>query len=111
LLSTSYDGTVRWFDVETQALDEIFATYDNDDVYGDKIGFGLDEGHKYWTQYGCLDHRNSGEKCLFLSTSCGTAMHLDLRISNNSKNRMTFHEDLSEKKINSLRYVLMENVT
>lgn len=42
LWSTSYDGTVRSLDVETQQFDQIFATYDDDDQYKSKLGYGLD---------------------------------------------------------------------
>lgn len=50
LLSCSYDGTVRSFDVEKQVFEEIFASYDDDDRYRGKIGFGLDNGYKSWVQ-------------------------------------------------------------
>jgi len=101
LFSASYDGTCRWLDVEAGQFDEIFATFDDDSAYARKLGAGLDTGSHFWTQYGCLDHRAAGEKCLFLATSVGTAMHVDLR----AKERITWHEELSEKKINTLRYV------
>ena len=101
LFSASYDGTCRWLDVEAGQFDEIFATYDEGSAYARKLGAGLDTGSHFWTQYGCLDHRASGEKCLFLATSVGTALHVDLR----AKERITWHEELSEKKINTVRYV------
>lgn len=101
LVSTSYDGTVRWFDITTQTIEEIFATYNNDNMYQKKIGYNLDVGHKYWTQYSCFDHRfGNNEKCMFISTSIGTVLHFDIR----TRNKITFHEQLSDKKINSLRY-------
>jgi hypothetical protein len=101
LFSASYDGTVRLFDVASESFEQVFATYDSQDRFKNEPGYGLDTGYKYWTQYGCLDHRNS-EKCFFLSTSRGTAMHVDMR----SRGGITFHEELSEKKINTLRYVV-----
>lgn len=100
LLSASYDGSVRWFDVETQVFKQIFATYDDSVIYRDRLGWGLDQGYKYWTQYVCPDHRNAYDQCFFLSTSAGTAMHVDLRVG---KGKLTFYEELSEKKINTLR--------
>ena len=50
LLSCSYDGTVRSFDVEKQVFNEVFATYDNDEMFKGKIGYGLDNGYKSWVQ-------------------------------------------------------------
>ena len=100
LLSASYDGSVRWFDVESQTFDEIFATYDDSGVYRDHLGRGLDQGYNYWIQFVCPDHRNSSDQVFFISTSYGTAMHVDLRVG---KGKLTFHENLSEKKINTLR--------
>jgi len=96
LVSFSYDGTVRVLDVASEKSTEVFAVYDDSDEFKNKLGYDLDTGHKYWTQYGCLDHRN--EDCFFVSTSRGTAMHLDLRCQKS----LTFHEELSEKKINTL---------
>jgi WD40 repeat protein len=107
LLSSSYDGTVRLFDVASESFEQVFATYDSQDKFKKESGFGMDEGYRYWTQYGCLDHRSNGDKCFLLSTSVGTAMHVDLR----SKGGVTFHEELSEKKINSLRYAISLNDT
>ena len=100
LLSASYDGSVRWLDVEAQKFLQIFATYDDSVMYRDQLGRGLDQGYNYWTQYVCPDHRNAHDQCFFLSTSFGTAMHVDLRVG---KGQLTFHEELSEKKINTLR--------
>jgi WD40 repeat protein len=103
LISASYDGTVRCFNAETETFTELFATYDDSDTYNiEDLGYGLDQGYKYWTQSVSLDPRNSANRsnpCLFLSTSIGTAMHVDLRM----KQKITFHETLSEKKINTLR--------
>lgn len=102
LVSASYDGTVRCFDVASEKVDEVFATYDSQSMFADKLGFGLDSGHKFWTQYVCLDRRYNSEKCFFVSTSVGTVMHIDLRLP--EAGRITFHEELSEKKINTVRY-------
>ena len=99
LLSASYDGSVRWMDVESQKFSQIFATYDFSSSFNDKVGYGLDEGSKSWVQYCTPDSRYSLDKCFFLSTSNGKVFHLDLR----AKGIVTFHEDLSEKKINTLR--------
>jgi WD40 repeat protein len=134
LLSASYDGSVRAFDASKQVFEEIFATYDDDEQYKNKIGYNLDNGYKSWVQcmvgkeFGCfilccshcitsltnftslsypdinqeLDHRyGSDGKCFFLSTSEGSVMHVDLR----SNGKLTFDQTLSEKKINSVRYV------
>lgn len=101
LLSGAYDGTVRWFDVASEQFEQVFATYDDSESYKAHLGAGLDTGYHFYTQYACLDDRFSNEKCFFLSTSVGTAMHVDLRV--NQKERITFHEELSEKKINSIR--------
>lgn len=100
LMSASYDGTVRVLDVEKQCFKEAFATYDDSEEYADKPGVDMDTGYRYWTQYACIDHR-SPESSIFVSTSIGTVMHLDWR----SRTKVTFHEMLSEKKINSVRYV------
>jgi len=99
LFSSSYDGTVRWFDVASETFAEIFATYDDSKEFKSKLGYGLDTGYRFWTQYGCLDTRFQSHKCFFLSTSVGTAMHIDMRL----KHKLTFHEELSEKKINTVR--------
>jgi WD40 repeat protein len=100
LVSASYDGSVRQLDLETQTFSQIFATYDDSEIFEGKLGFGLHQGSRYWIQYACLDHSNSAdEKCLFLSSSAGTVMHVDLR----SKGHLTFNKLLSEKKINSVR--------
>eukprot|EP00978_Attheya_sp_CCMP212_P047688 scaffold422987_cov55-Attheya_sp.AAC.1 len=99
LVSASYDGSVRQLDLETQTFSQIFATYDDSEIFEGKLGFGLHQGSRYWIQYACLDHSNSAdEKCLFLSSSAGTVMHVDLR----SKGHLTFNKLLSEKKINSV---------
>jgi len=96
LLSSSYDGSIRMFDVQKEVFIENFATYDSSDEYKGKLGYGLHEGRKFWVQYSCVDHRN--ENCLFLSTSMGNVIHADLR----EKGKITFNQQLSEKKINSV---------
>ena len=97
LLAASYDGSVRSFDVEKQVFKEVFATYSDDDIYKDKLGYNLDGGYKSWVQCLELDHR-FGSECFFLSTSEGSVMHIDLR----SKGKVTFDQTLSERKINSV---------
>jgi hypothetical protein len=97
LLSQSYDGTIRLMDVERQVFVDAFAAYDDSEEFKGKIGYGMDEGNKYYTQFACYDDRN--EDCIFLSTSLGGVVHLDLR----SKACVTFNVVLSDKKINSLR--------
>ena len=103
MISASYDGSVRRLNVETGTFQEIFATYDDSDsYYAEELGYGFDEGYRYWLQNVTVDPRYKGSNpCLFASTSAGTAFHLDLRVS--EKQRVTFHEELSEKKINTLR--------
>ena len=109
LISASYDSTVRLWDVETQNFKQLFATYDDSDsYYAEELGYGLDEGYRYWVQHVSVDHRrfssNTGSDqnpCLFLSTSTGMALHVDLRSPTNQQ--ITFNEKLSEKKLNSLR--------
>lgn len=98
LLAASYDGSVRSFDVEKQVFKEIFATYSDDEMYKDKLGFNCDGGYKSWVQCLELDHRFGSGECFFLSTSEGSVMHVDLR----SKGSMTFDKTLSERKINSM---------
>lgn len=97
MYSVSYDGTVRLFDVQSQTFREAFATYDASSKYKGKVGYGLDEGYRYWIQYGCLDRRSANDS-LFLSTSVGNVMHVDLR----SRGRLTFNERLGDKKINTV---------
>jgi hypothetical protein len=107
LMTASYDGTIRLLDVEQEKFLPIFATYNDDAQYRDRPGFGLEQyGHKFWTQYICLDPRWNHQDCFFLSTSIGTAMHIDLRI----KEPITFHKELSEKKINTLRSVFLAEI-
>ena len=96
LISSSYDGTVRYFDVEHERFDEIFATNEETD--------------NFYTQYLELDHRSSTQDAFFLSTSIGSVMHIDRRLgTNSSRGRggngggITFHAQLSDKKINSVR--------
>jgi WD40 repeat protein len=90
-------GSVRSFDVEKQVFKEVFATYSDDDIYKDKLGYGLDRGFKSWVQNLELDQR-FGSECFFLSTSEGSVMHVDLRF----KGKVTFDQTLSERKINSV---------
>jgi hypothetical protein len=97
LLSLSYDGTIRLFDINRQVFTEAFSAYDDSAEFKDKLGYGMDEGSRFYTQYACYDHRN--EKCLFLSTSTGGVAHIDLR----AKGKLTYDLSLSEKKINSIR--------
>lgn len=96
LLSSSYDGTVKLFDISNQKFSEVFASYDDSPQFKDKLGFGLDEGHKFWIQYTCFGET---EDTLFLSTSLGGVVHVDLR----SKGKVTFDLTLSDKKINTVR--------
>ena len=99
LFSGSYDGSVRLFDIRNESFSEVFATYDDSDEYKGKLGYGINGGSRFWSQYFCLDHRN--ENSIFVSTSFGDVIHIDLR----KKGSITFNENLSEKKINTLRYV------
>jgi hypothetical protein len=110
LLTSSYDGSVRLFDVERgSAFVEVFATYSDDAMYRDKVGYGTDRGYNSWIQGMEIDTRyGGGEKdgggggggvCFFLCTSEGRAMHVDLR----SRAKLTFDAILSEKKINTIR--------
>jgi WD40 repeat protein len=102
MVSASYDGTVRKLNVETGTFQQIFATYDDNSYYAEELGYGLDQGYNYWLQYATTDPRYQGSSpSLFMSTSAGTAMHVDLRASETQG--ITFNERLSEKKINSLR--------
>ena len=96
LMSSSYDGTVKLFDITSQKFTQVFASYDESPEFKDKLGYGLDEGHKFWIQYTCF---GSTENTLFLSTSVGGVLHVDLR----SKGKIAFDLTLSEKKINSIR--------
>lgn len=98
LLSSSYDGSVRSFDANKQVFEEVFATYSDDDMYKDKLGYGTDNGYSSWIQSMELDHRFESGKCFFLSTSQGGVMHIDLR----SKGKLTFDQILSNKKINTV---------
>lgn len=106
LISASYDGSVRRLNVEKGVFEEVFATYDDSDsTYLEDLGYGLDQGYRFWTQYATVDPRSFGmsNPCLFLSTSVGDVFHVDLRSSR--KGMITFHESVSEKKVNSVRYV------
>jgi WD40 repeat protein len=104
LLSASYDGTIRWMDVETKTFSQLFATFDSSQQFDTSLGFGMEDGIRSWIQFCCLDTRFGSEKCFFLSNSSGNAYHVDLR----EKGIVTFHENLSEKKINTLRYVYIQ---
>ena len=106
MVTASYDGSVRRLNVETGIFEEIFATYDDSDTtYLEDLGYGLDLGYRYWTQNVTVDHRYKGASnpCLFVSTSVGNVFHVDLRVS--EKQKITFHESVSEKKLNTVRYV------
>jgi hypothetical protein len=104
MVTASYDGSVRRLNVEKGVFEEIFATYDESDTtYLGDLGFGLDQGYNYWTQYVTPDHRSKGmsNPCLFISTSFGEVFHADLRSTR--KEMITFHETVSDKKINTVR--------
>eukprot|EP00980_Cylindrotheca_fusiformis_P006651 scaffold1390_cov138-Cylindrotheca_fusiformis.AAC.54 len=102
MVSASYDGTVRRLNVESGTFHQIFATYDDNSYYTEELGYGLDQGYSYWIQYVTTDPRYQGSSpSLFMSTSTGAAIHVDLRVS--EAHGITFNEPLSEKKINSLR--------
>jgi len=98
LLSSSYDGTVRLFDVNKQVFEEVFATYSDDDKYKDKVGFDTDNGYNSWIQSMEIDKRYESGKCFFLSTSEGGVMHIDMR----AKSKVTFDQVLSNRKINTV---------
>ena len=105
LLSCSYDGSVRMFDVERgKVFEEVFATYNDDVRYKDKLGYGTDRGYNSWIQSMEIDTRFSdgGSRCFFLSTSEGGVMHVDAR-GGGGKGKLTFDRVLSEKKINTVR--------
>jgi WD40 repeat protein len=106
MITASYDGTVRRLNVEKGVFEEIFATYDDSDsTFLEELGYDLDQGYRYWTQFVTIDHRTAGTSnpCLFVSTSIGDVFHVDLRSPR--KGMITFHESVSEKKINTVRYV------
>jgi hypothetical protein len=108
MVTASYDGSVRRLNVETGTFEEIFATYDDSDTtYLEDLGYGLDLGYRYWTQNVTVDHRYKGASnpCLFVSTSVGNVFHVDLRVS--EKQKITFHESVSQKKLNTVRYVYL----
>lgn len=102
LLSSSYDGSVRLFDIESQVFEEVFATYNNDSTYKDKIGYNTDQGYNSWIQSMELDHRFECGKCFYLSTSEGGVMHIDLRAATNKGGKLTFNTVLSDRKINTI---------
>lgn len=109
MVTASYDGSIRRLHAERGVFEEIFATYDGDTTYLDDLGYDLDQGRGYWTQYVKADPRytNSGNSasssnpCFFVTTSVGDVFHLDLRVA--GKEKMTFHESLSDKKVNTVR--------
>jgi hypothetical protein len=107
MISASYDGSIRSLDVERGVFEEIFATYDDSDsTFLEDLGYGLDQGYRYWIQFVTVDRRSVGmsNPSLFVSTSVGDIFHLDLRSPRNG--RITFHESVSDKKINTVRYVM-----
>ena len=109
LISASYDGTIRMLDVAHEQFTAVFSTYNDDPTHQHQPGYGIEQhyGNKsFWTQHVALDPRYNEASCFFIATSTGAAMHLDLR----SKNPVTFHEQFSEKKINTLRYVVYETL-
>jgi len=91
LLSASYDGSVREFDLHSQTFKEIFATYDDSSQYNTKLGSNLDEG---WIQYVCRDKQN--DDCLLACNSKGAFMRADLRC------RTVVKHYVSEKKLNTV---------
>ena len=99
LYSISYDCSIRKLDVHTQIFSEVFAAYDNSAEYKGKLGYGIDEGYRFWIQYGCLDPRH--EQNMIISTSTGHVLHLDFR--SGERGHITFNKELSEKKINTMR--------
>jgi len=99
LMSSSYDGSVRLFDIQKETISEVFATYNDSDEYKNKVGYGLDLDYRYWVQFVTFDPRN--DNCLFASTSLGDVLHIDLR----DKAQLSFNQKLSDKKINTVRYV------
>ena len=99
LLSSSYDGTVRLFDINRQTFDAVFASYDEQAQYKNEIGYGTDSGYNSWIQSMEIDHRYESSKAFFLSTSEGNVMHIDMR----SKGKVTFNQSFSERKINTVR--------
>ena len=108
MVTSSYDGSVRRLNVETGTFEEIFATYDDSDTtYLEDLGYGIDQGYRFWTQQVTVDPRYKGSSnpCLFVSTSVGDVFHVDLRLP--KKEKITFYENVSDKKINTVRYVVV----
>jgi WD40 repeat protein len=91
LLSSSYDGSIRLLDVETLQFQHVYSYSNAAAASNDTDSISGDGG---WVQYTCLDQNEN----IFVSTSIGTALHVDRRTG-----KPTFHEKLSEKKINTLR--------
>lgn len=97
LLSTSYDGTVRLWDVaHDNTFRPLFCAYPKEEQYRSHVGYGVDTGSsKCWVQYAvAADNGNN----LYLSTSTGRALQIDTR-----SETVVFHHELSEKKINTVR--------
>jgi WD40 repeat protein len=105
LFSMSYDGTVRCFDATAEQQSASFAF--TQAFVADSLG----SGRGFWTQFAALDHRrgtdHQNSPSFFLSTSIGTVCHVDLRLP--AAECTTFNEHLSEKKINTIRYVAFKD--
>ncbi len=99
IVAASYDGSLRKLDVASGCFQEIFAIYDGDSTYAEDLGFGLEEGGGFWLQSVTPDHRTDPDLSFFLSTSAGTAIHVDLRVGHR---KVSFQEPISEKKVNTL---------
>ena len=101
MLTTSYDSTCRMWNVERQSFAQVFAAYDDDSQHAHHAGHGLDTGGRdFWFQSSCIDHRCSQDDvAMFVTTSIGTVMHVDLR----ARTCLNWNEQLSEKKINTVR--------
>ena len=94
LLTTSYDGTCRLWNVANQSFVQVLGAYDDEETqYKDQPGFGLDLGGHFWFQSSTVLDQNS----FLLSTSVGTVVHMDLR-----QKQITWNVALSEKKINTV---------
>jgi hypothetical protein len=113
LISSSYDGTIRVLDVASETFTAVFGCTQQQKLqegqqqrgnknnstlwYTTSVVPVVKNKNNFWCQYITSDHRF--ENCFFVSTSIGTAMHVDLR----DKGRVTFDARWSEKKINTLR--------
>ncbi|KAL7557277.1 hypothetical protein ACA910_016241 [Epithemia clementina (nom. ined.)] len=102
MLTTSYDSTCRLWNAETETFTQVFAAYNEDPQFAHHPGHGLykeEEEDGLWFQSACVDHRSStNSSAVFLSTSAGTVLHVDWR----DRTKVTWNEQLSEKKINSV---------